>query len=75
MDFFLPKMYIVPCFLGYISKKIYIFAPPNAQVVELVDTSDSKSDSSECGFDSRLEYCKSFKNVVFKGFFNFKGYL
>ena len=56
MDFFLPKMYIVPCFLGYISKKIYIFAPPNAQVVELVDTSDSKSDSSECGFDSRLEY-------------------
>ena len=29
-----------------------------ARVAELVDALDSKSSSSECGFDSRLEYLK-----------------
>ena len=55
-----------------IIEKIYIFAvllklkclPAGrqggiAQVAELVDAPDSKSGSSECGFDSRLEYNKN----------------
>ena len=37
-------------------------------MVELVDTSDSKSDSSECGFDSRLEYYKVLTSLL-KPFF------
>ena len=37
-------------------------------MAELVDALDSKSSSSECGFDSRLEYSKALTEML-KPFF------